>query len=64
VSDFSVLPDDLARLRAMGRLTLSRSPITKRWRVLIAEAGFDKEAPSRLDLFQPAREAAQRSGML
>jgi hypothetical protein len=63
MTDYKILPDDLAALRYSGRLTLSRSPITRRWRIVIPEVGFDESAPSRHDLFEPARKAAQKLGV-
>jgi hypothetical protein len=61
---FDLLPRDLARLRSAGRLVMSRSPITGRWRIRIVEAGYDNEAPNRHLLYDGARAAAQRVGLL
>jgi hypothetical protein len=61
---FNVLPNDLAKLRATGRLQLSRSPITRMWRIALPEAGVSYEAPSRHLLYDQIRAAAQRVGML
>lgn len=64
MSDYQILPADLLALRYAGRLTLSRSPITRQWTIRIPEASFERSAPNRHHLFEPAREAARKLGMV